>query len=170
MEIDEITGEVIGSPEQAFIGAKVGYEFDGIPLRPYSASRKVAAQSLGLLYPYIGDAGAELVEKTGVYPGALLDTIIVLWLCSLPDPQDLTIAEHRDGAWTPARAMSRQDAAKEEMMAWADRHGILDVQCEKFLGAYQIFIAILSGVSASEFQLKVDGVKQGPQEDESPNV
>lgn len=169
MEIDEITGEPVGSPEHAFVAAKVGFEVHGIPLNAYSASRKVAAQSLGLLYPYIGDAGADAIEKTGVYPGALMDTIIVLWLCSLPNPQDLSVEEFRSGAWTPTRAMAKQEASKEVMMEWAEKLGILDVQCEKFLAAYQVFIAILSGVSASEFNVKVEGARSGPQEAESPN-
>ena len=71
---EEVTPE-----ESAFTGSD-NHALGELELQPYTPSRIVAAQSLGLKYPLIPDEEREQFDKTGIYPGALRDTIIVLWL------------------------------------------------------------------------------------------
>ena len=89
---DEITPE-----ESSFINAKRGFELFGAALAPYSASRKVAAQTMGMQWPFIGEAALAQLQATNMYPGAIRDTAILLWLCTLPDASTALAR----GVWTP---------------------------------------------------------------------
>jgi hypothetical protein len=148
--------------EAAFEAAKQGFELFGKPLKPYSPSRKVAAQSMGLMYPYIGEERAAIFEDTGMYPGMLTDAIILLWLCTLPDqrtPSD---------KWTPDAAAKKPGAAKIAATFWATAAGMVETMSKEFQEAQQVFMAIVSGVEASKFKLNIPGAEQA--EDDSPKV
>lgn len=122
-----------------------GYHLGDIELVPYSPSRKVAAQTMGMKYPHIGDDGIAAIDAMRPYKGALLDTIIVLWLCTLPDS-----AEGK--AWTPSRAIRNAELALDAAMEWANDLKLNDMSIEgKFGEGYGLFMAIVSNVAAATF-------------------
>jgi len=148
--------------DKAFLDAKQGYELFGKPLANYSPSRKVAAQSMGLMYPYIGEARAAQFQETGMYPGLLQDALILLWLCSLPDY--VTPANK----WTPDTAARKPGPAVLEATRWGIEKNIINVDGKEFQEAQQVFMAIVSGVEASKFKLNVPGAEAS--DDDSPKV
>lgn len=165
--VDQAVAEAAGERQElatkAFDQAQAGFELFGVTLAPYSPSRKVAAQGMGMLYPFVGEGGAEQLDKTGVYAGAIRDTMILCWLCTLIDadkiPKD---TPPRDAAkiWTPSRAMNCPADAMEAALAWGVDHNLMDVNSEEFGQAYQVFMATVNGISASEFALRLAKEKQ----------
>jgi hypothetical protein len=137
----------------AFLKAKQPLELFGEPLRAYSASRKVAAQTMGLLYPYVGDAGAERMQRTGVYPGALKDVIIVLWLCSIQDASEQSRDQVRAGEWNPSKALQKPEAAVDVAVEWASEKGLADIDSKEWTEAFAAFISIVQPVADSEFNV-----------------
>jgi hypothetical protein len=120
-------------------------------LCPYSASRAVAAQALGLKYPNVGTEALEQFHKTGTYPGALQDVLIVLWLCSIPDKEVI-------------HAMRRPDESLNKAIAWGEQLKITK-NGEEWWAAYQQFIDIMTEINES------DGTPKLPEndEDDGPN-
>lgn len=146
------------------------YTLFGEELRPYSASRKVAANAMGMIFPAIGEEGAKRFEAGKPYDGFLKDAILCLWLCSIPDARDLTKDEMRAGQWTPQRAIDQPEAAKESAFEWADGKGIADMASEQFVEAGQVALAILLKVEAAKFTLQVPDAPPGPPEDDEGKV
>jgi hypothetical protein len=155
--------------EEAFVSAKAGFQLFGELLKPFTPSRKVAAQSMGMLYPFVGEGGLDQMNATGSYPGMLKDVIVCLWLCTLKDPSDQTLQEVKAGEWNPSRAIAKPTQALESAMGWAEKLGIMDMNGKKYREAAQVFMAIVSGVSASEFHLVVEDAVEG-EEDDVPKV
>lgn len=123
--------------ETAFIasGQKV---LNGKPLMAYSASREVAAQAMGLHYAYVDQAGQERFKKDRLYPGAIRDVAIVMWLCIRATEDDI------DAAGIDPRAATRK------AVDWAKGEGILDVQKGKFWDAFVLFFQIMDEVWVSQ--------------------
>lgn len=132
--------------EKAFDEAGRGFELFGNPLKDYSPSRMLAAQNMGLRYPFIGEKAAEIFEETGMYPGGLEDCIIVLWLCSLPD-------KSKKEDWNPDRAASKSSLAKLVATGWAAKQGFINVSSPQFAEAFAVFVAIVTGQEASKFRV-----------------
>lgn len=155
---------------RAFEDAKRGFELtvtdkEGketiIPLAGYSPSRKLAANKMGMTYPYIGESEFDRLLQFGGYAGCLEDTIILMWLCSLPDNDPAR------KAWTPDAAAKRPAQAKLEAIAWAARMDMVDVEKPNFVNAFGVFFAIQNGMTASEFRLQSTPAATG---DASPKV
>lgn len=144
--------------EEAFIGSKIGPTLFDEPLRAYSPSRRVAAQSMGCLYPFIGDDGAAQFERTGIYPGAVKDAAIVLWLCSLEDASEQTSAQVKGGAWNPSKAMHRPEAALGAALEWAEELELITVGTERFSQAFGEFVKIVTAVEKSKFTIHVENL------------
>lgn len=100
----------------------------GIRLQPWTPDRAIAAQTLGMLYPNIGKAGWEAVKARNIYPGAIRDVLLALWLCSL-DPEQVLDAEARGEA-----------DAKQRALEWGKPLGIHDSRKEPFWDAYDLFV------------------------------
>jgi|APGre2960657404_1045060.scaffolds.fasta_scaffold40180_3 hypothetical protein len=158
---EEITPE-----ESSFINAKRGFELFGTPLAPYTASRKVAAQTMGMQWPFIGEAALAQLQATNMYPGAIRDTAILLWLCTLPDASTALAR----GVWTPSRALSKPDEARDAALEWADKCGITDSSGPKFGEAFQVFFGIVTGVDAAQFRIEVEKTGGGESGDEPGKV
>jgi hypothetical protein len=122
--------------EAAFIDSE-NHEFDGIRLQPYSPMRLVAAQAMGLHHGRVDAAGMEQWSRVSVYPGAVRDVCIVLWLCSIKDEVQIDQA-----ARAPIHAA---------MLAvkWGTDHGLLSVTSKKFESAYELFFKIMKEVRDS---------------------
>lgn len=143
-----------------------GYNPFGEPLRPWTASREVAARAMGLKYPFIGDDGMKALESSGSYPQQLPDTIITLWVCTLPDAIDLTREEARAKPWTPSRAFTNPVDAMEAAIAWADAQGFASLMSPKFPEATMTAANIINNYMEAKFVV----VGQSPPEPESGNL
>ena len=105
---------------------------------PYTPNRVVAAQAMGLHHPNnISPDGLEQFNRTGIYPGMLQDVLIVLWLCSLEKDTEIM------------RAMRSPDEAINKAIAWGADNGVTDTKSEAWWKAYNRFIDIMTGISAS---------------------
>ena len=117
---------------------KDAHALGNIELQTYTPSRVVAAQAMGMRYPNIGDEALEQFNRTGVYPSAMLDTLIVLWLCTLTKPEEVR------------RAMRRPDESIEKAIAWGAEHGVVDQKSKEFWDAYNKFSEIVTEVQNSK--------------------
>jgi hypothetical protein len=117
-------------------------------LQPYTPSRIVAAQAMGLLYPKIGNDGLAQLKKTGLYPGELKDIIIVLWLCRLKTKEQVA-----DARLDPI-------AAYEDAEKWAGKIGLCDMTSDAFGYGLLVFQNIMNEIGES----KTTPVTNGPLE------
>lgn len=124
---------------------------NGTKLYPWTAEREIAAQSMGLLYPEIGADGWDQYRRTKIYPGALKDTIIVLWLCTQTPEQ----VDDADSAPIEAYRQARK---------WAAKLGIHRVGSDAFWQAYGKFAAIIKQVEDSKTTPKIDHPGEEPDE------
>lgn len=147
---------------------KAGFEFLGEPLKPWTPSRKVAAQSMGMLYPFIGESGSKQLDAAGHYPGMTKDIVILLWLCTVKDAADLTRDEVRAKVWTPSRALMNPSEAMLEAMAWAEINGVSDVYSKAYEEAVFIFPQIAAPPEAAQF--KIEGSEPAPAQGDGPLV
>src|SRR6266851_1168076 len=99
--------------EKAFLESE-NHEFDGVKLEPYSPMRLVAAQAMGLHHGRVDAAGMEQFNRISVYPGAVRDVCIVLWLLSIKNELEIDQA---------ARAPIH---AAKLAVEWGTVHGIID--------------------------------------------
>lgn len=112
-------------------------------LQPWSPARKVAAQSMGMLYPYIGEEGAEQLSRTGFYAGVLKDVAIFMWLCA-PDAAACPTKDdpNKRGPLPKSeiqRAIRKPMEAMDKAMDWAESAGLLDITGKPFLYAVKLF-------------------------------
>lgn len=59
------------------------HTLDDLKLFPWTPDRIIAAQLLGMIYPNIGKEGWAQWKRTGVYPGAMKDVMIFVYLSTL---------------------------------------------------------------------------------------
>jgi len=121
-------------------------------LNPWTPSRIIAAQSMGMLYPNIGKDGWDQYNRTRMYPGQLKDTVIGLWLCSVDDEAVETADCAPGAAYRTARG-------------WAEEQGILKQESTEFQRARDEFISIINEVSESASKPVTDSET----EDDDPN-
>lgn len=137
--------------------AAAGYELFGEPLRKWSQSRKNAADSMGIKFPLrLSEAEIEGIQKNAPYPGIRMDTAIVLWLLSLPDTSDLTLAEVKGGAWTPERAFRQPEKALEAAMEWLGSQE-WEPDLQRFTEASVTAMFVASGASLAAFEIETSG-------------
>lgn len=147
---------------KAFLGA-VGHTLFGKKLQPYTPSRVVAAQAMGLLYPNIGPGGAVQLKKTGLYPGELQDILIVLWLCLREKPEEIEKAR-----MDPIAAYG----VAEKWGAKAGIIGLCDPANERFTEALLIFQLIMTEIGESKTKPVETGSRRGShgdEEEDNPN-
>jgi hypothetical protein len=129
----------------------------GEKLAPYTPSRIVAAQAMGLLYPQIGKEGMAQLKKTGIYPGELRDLIIVLWLCRLQKA-----AEVQDALIDP-------DVSYATAEKWAGKAGLCDMTSRPFLEALSVFQTIMNEIGESQTARTDSRARAAENDDESPD-
>lgn len=143
------------SPDQAFVKS-AAHLFAEMQLEPYTPSRVVAAQAMGLKYPRIGSEGLACYEKTGLYPGELRDIIIVLGVCRLPKEEVLSAQLDPVAAYNLA----------EE---WASGLGLTDMSSDIFKEAQRLFEALQNEIGASKTERKGTDSATGSASDDDPN-
>lgn len=166
--------------EVAFNAASAGLQFDKeTPLLPFSPARERAFQAMGGIMPAWNEEQFEMI-RTGkqLYPGALRDTTIFVWLCSIPTNDE------QDTAFSNERARAKQEGRKPEMkivrtVQWADRNPdeAYEEACKfgdargnvlgskKFLNAYIVMRD--KGLQILESRFTIEGGEGGG--DEAPN-
>lgn len=122
-------------------------------LQPWTPQRIVAAQSIGMIYPFIGSDGLEQFKKSGTYPGLLKDAIIALWLCTI-NHEDVDAAEG-----SPREAY-------RQAVAWAADKNIPNMESKEFNEAHNIFIKMMNQVRDS--QTKPEETSNNSEESEFP--
>lgn len=122
----------------------------GTKLFPWTPARIIAGQSMGLLYPEIGKDGWDQYKRTKIYPGALRDTIICLWLCTRNEIQ----VDEADSAPQEAYRQAR---------SWATALKIHKAGSNEFWQAYAKFAEIMGEVDES---FTVPKVEPGEEPDE----
>lgn len=68
---------------EAFVSSE-RHVLNGLKLEPWTEARRVASQSLGLIYPNLSATDWVLFKRGGAYPGAVRDVMLTLWLCTIP--------------------------------------------------------------------------------------
>lgn len=105
--------------KDAFLGSE-RHALEGVKLEPWTPDRSIAAQSLGLRYPNLGEEGWTEVKRAGTYPGVVRDVCLALWLCTLK-PEQVLEAETRG-----------EQEAKKKSTEWAAKLGIHDTKKQAF--------------------------------------
>lgn len=131
---------VILEEDATFEREKMGEELFGKELHPYSPSRKIAAQAMGMKYPFTG-----VTDDFGSYPGMLVDAIIACWLRTLPD------ATEGEG-WTPRKATRKPAQAFDAAEEWAVTNGITSITHK----AIAVFVSTMNAIGAADFSLDTD--------------
>lgn len=158
------------TPDQAVLESKATPDLFGVPLRPFSFSRKIAAQTMGCIAPGVPDFGEHL-KTTGTYPGALNDVIIALWLCTLKDPSELTREDILAGEFTPERVLARPQDALAKAHVWGELHGLGDgLMSEKGFAAWKVFLGIMFAIDASVFEVKMEDLGGLKSREEPPKA
>lgn len=155
------------SPDEAWLQARAGAELFGIELQPWSPSRQVAANAMGLGWPP-SDEMAVAIAMGSLYPGALRDTIIVTWLRTI-----LNASEQKEDArtaWNVQRATRLPQEAFEAATEWAAKHDVTGFDNENAVLAYRHMLATLLGVSVSEFEPQAPPEAKAAPGGDSPNV
>lgn len=113
------------------------HSIDGLKLEPWTPDRSIAAQSLGMIYPALGEEGWASVKRSGIYPGAVRDVALALWLCSL-NPVQVLDAE-----------IAGPVEAKKKSTVFAGKHGIADAKKQSFWDALTLFMDMQREVNES---------------------
>jgi hypothetical protein len=130
------------------------HTLNGIKLEPWTADRSIAAQSLGMIFPALGTEGWASVKRSGIYPGAVRDVALALWLCSLT-PEQVLEAE-----------CAGEKEAKKRSTEWAGRQGIHDTNKQAFWDALGLFMEMQREVNDS---VTVPEKSAGTEDDDSGN-
>lgn len=111
--------------------------FNGVKLEPWTEARRIASQSLGMIYPSLSASDWASVKRGGAYPGAVRDVMLTLWICTIPS-QDLLKTE-----------AAGIENAMTESMAFGIKHGIQDLGKQPFWDAMSKCMDIWNEVNAS---------------------
>lgn len=103
--IEDIENETSVTPDIVAARSR-SYQFKGKPLKPFSKSRSTAARCMGNSL-FLGRAKP---DENGVWDSITLDSIMVVWLCSVDDSR-------------VARACLNRDQALVDMLAWWEKEG-----------------------------------------------
>lgn len=132
--------------DKAFTGS-AKHTLDDLKLEPWTPDRIIKSQELGLIFPNTGRAGWEQFRETNVYPGAIRDTIIFVYLSTL-DPEDVD-----DATWKDAKA-------------FGVKRGIHVPDSKAFWQAFEKFIEVQKEINASITVPKTDGAEPPDDDDD----
>lgn len=106
----------------AFTGSE-RHSLNGLKLEPWTEARRVASQTLGLVYPDLSAADWSSIKRGGSYPGAMRDVMLTLWLCTIPANEVLKVE------------IAGIENAMSESMAFGIKHGLHDNKKQPFWDA-----------------------------------
>jgi hypothetical protein len=121
------------TPTESFIES-AGHSLNGLTLQPYTIERMWAADAMGLRYGRLSKAASRQFGTDSTYPGMNGDVAIVIWLCSLTDPEEVRAARREPGQ------------AEELAIKFASEHKLASPKQNNFWNAYNIFLKIMGEV------------------------
>jgi len=125
-----------------------GHSLGDIPLEPYSRARRYAAAAMGLYYGKLTEAEFEEFLKTKLYPQAMRDVGIVMWLCSIKDHNKIS-------------AITRNPKAfEDEMQEWSEKQGLDDTSDDEFWEGFSEFADIMKEREVSRVNAKKKMTKE----------
>ena len=127
--------------EKAFVESH-GHSLNGLKLEPYSDARRIAAQSMNLRYGNLTEAEASQFNRVSLYAGAVRDTAIVLWLCTVKDHQELD------------RIAANPEHYTDTWQKFAAEHGLIDTADKSFWDGFVVFLAIMNEIEVSRVDAK----------------
>jgi hypothetical protein len=122
--------------EEAFTQSDA-HDLGDLELQPYTPDRVMAAQAMFLRYGFVDEAGVEFFNQHKVYPGALRDVAVVLWLCSLTSETEID------------KASRNPIAAIKKAIEWSHERKLDNTNSEEFWKAFTVFMRIMSQVDTS---------------------
>jgi hypothetical protein len=151
----------IAPEEKAFAVAVNGQAFDNSTLFPFSPARQRAAQAMGMKAPMFDAEDFAAMGAAKPYAGALRDTTIYLWLCSIrnaSEQEDEDRAARKRGerpapAWTVQRAARSPIEAYDEAEKWCDEKGVA-LGSPAFRSGYESLCEKMTAILESMFQIK----------------
>lgn len=123
-------------PADAFVSSD-RHALNGIKLEPWTHDRSIAAQSLGLIYPNLSKEDWASVKRGGIYPGAVRDVMLTLWLCTIRK-QDVIATE-----------ILGVENAMVESAKFGAKHGIHLVKSQPFWDALSVCMGMWNEVNQS---------------------
>ena len=127
------------TPDTAFQAASFK-EYRGKPIKPFSAKRVIAAQSLGLRLWTMSDEDREKLSDSIFYSGIIADAVQVLYLCMCEEDDVL-------------RAIRSPAAITAKALAWADAEEIRP-GTDQYRDCMQIYIECVNEIFASTAEVK----------------
>ncbi len=121
------------TPDESFVES-AGHSLNGLTLQPYTIERMWAADAMGLRYGRLSEAAARQFGLDNTYPGMNGDVAIVVWLCSLTDPEEVRSARREPGQ------------AEDLAIKFATEHKIASPKQLQFWDAYNVFLKIMNEV------------------------
>lgn len=140
--------------DKAFTGSDK-HALSDLTMQPWTPHRIWTAALVGMQYPNLGKEGREQFRRTSVYPAAVLDVSIFLYLSTLT-PAEVDEAERNPDE---ARANARELAIKR---------GIHKRDSKEFWDAYNKFWEVMSEIEDSGAKPKSEGAETETDEDEDP--
>lgn len=134
--------------DKAFTGSDK-HTLDDLKLQPWTPDRIIKAQEIGLIFPNIGKQDWQLFRKTGVYPGAVRDVMIFVFLSTL-EPEEVEEATYR------------------EAKAFGVKRGLHIADGKAFWEAYAKFMQVQNEIDASVALPKANGSEPPDDDDDDP--
>lgn len=111
-----------------------------LQLAPLTPLRFAAAQSIGMRWPIDKD---EYRQDGGLYRGELMDAVICLWLCTLPENPE------KGAEWNVKRALGKPDAAQLAALKWGSEKGISVPNSDAFWEAINTFEKMILEINSA---------------------
>jgi hypothetical protein len=121
------------TPDASFINSD-GHKLGDLKLYPYTPDRMFAADAMGLRYGRLSNAAARQFVAKGTYPGMEADVVIIVWLCSLENIEEVRSAR-RD-----------PDLAEDVAIEFAKTHNMVSKLQDSWWDAYKVFKSIMAEV------------------------
>ena len=131
------------TPTRAFIES-AGHSLNGLELQPYTIERMWAADAMGLRYGRLSRTAVKQFHSNNTYPGMNGDVAIVIWLCSLSDPEEVRAARRNPSD------------AEETAIKFAEENKIASPKQKKFWDAYEVFLKIMDEIHAAYSEPEVE--------------
>jgi hypothetical protein len=144
--------------DKAFTGSD-RHTLDDLKLEPWTPQRIWAAQLMGMSYPNLGKAGRNALLRSNVYPNAVKDVAIFLWL-STRKPE--TFETNDSSEITVIDAEAQPEMAAKLARDFAIERGIHLRDSAEFWDAYNKFWEVMQEIENVVTQPK----GSGPDEDE----
>jgi hypothetical protein len=136
--------------DKAFLGSDK-HTLGDLKLQPWTPERIIKAQEIGMLYPSLGKQDWEQYRKTKVYPGAVKDVMIFLFLSTL-------------------KADEIDNATCDQAKSFGIKRGIHQTDSTAFWEAYTKFIEVQNEIQTAATKPKsATGTGTDDEEDDDPN-